>query len=168
MNIDTAAMEREWAERIAAAGVATEAELRAATVPTAETPEALSAYIASLVDRPHDYGTCVYAMSMAAVAAFNYVAHHLGVTGFQAGCADLDIIRRTRRIDGPFIILQAEDMLYPQYDVHRKLREFIADVQPWCREQATQKLAEPANAHAHPNVRAHWERLAQTPTTDEQ
>lgn len=58
--------------------------MREAKVPWPHTKEQLTEYVESLVNRTHDYGTCVYAMSMAAEAAFNYVAHHLGVTGFQA------------------------------------------------------------------------------------
>lgn len=153
-----ATMERETAEAIAAAGVATEKQMREATVPRIETPEQLANYIASVVDRPHDYGTCVYAMSLAAVAAFNYVSSKLGVTGFQASCADMDILRRTRHMDGPFMILKAEDLLYPQYDLRAKVEEFIESTRGWCAEEAKKKIAE--SGHAHPNVRAHWEELA--------
>ena len=73
-----------------------EKEMRDAKVPWPKTEEQLQQYVNSLVERPHDYGTCVYAMSMAATAAFNYVAGQLGVTGFQSSCADMDVIRRTR------------------------------------------------------------------------
>ena len=76
----------------------TEQEMRDTEVPRANTIGELSDYIESLVQQEHDYGTCVYAMSMAATAAFNYVARRLGVTGFQASCADMDVLRRTRRI----------------------------------------------------------------------
>lgn len=151
-------MARDSAEAIAAAGVATEKEMRDSKVPRIETSVQLSAYIAALADRPHDYGTCVYAMSLAAVAAFNYISHKLGVTGFQASCADLDILRRTRHMEGPFMILKAEDLLYPQYDLREKVEEFIDKNRDWCAEEARKKLAE--GGTAHPNVRAHWESLA--------
>lgn len=136
----------------------TEAEMREATAPTPYTKEQLTEYVESLVKRTHDYGTCVYAMSMAATAAFNYVAHELGVTGFQASCADLDILRRTRSIKGPFILLKGEDALYPQYDLPGKLAEAMDGWKSWLKEEAKKKLAE--NSNAHPNVVAHWERLA--------
>lgn len=100
---------------IAESGVPTEAEMRDADVPWPESMEDLAAYINGLVDRPHDYGTCVYAMSMAAVAAFRHVAGKLGVSGFQASCADMDVLRRIRRIDGGFRIVVYDDLLYPQY-----------------------------------------------------
>jgi hypothetical protein len=136
----------------------TEAELRTAKVPWPLTKEQLTEYVESLVSKSHDYGTCVYAMSMAAEAAFNYISGQLGVTGFQASCADLDFVRRTRHIGGPFILLKGEDALYPQYDLEAKLAEAMQSWKPWLKEQAEKKLADPS--HAHPDVRAHWKRLA--------
>ena len=62
----------------------TEQEMRDTEVPRANTIGELSDYIESLVQQEHDYGTCVYAMSMAATAAFNYVARRLGVAVGQA------------------------------------------------------------------------------------
>jgi hypothetical protein len=139
----------------------TEFEMQAVEAPTLHFIAELDEYISSLVDRKHDYGTCVYAMSLAATAAFNYVAGKLGVTGFQASCADLNILTRTRRIKGGFIILKAEDMLYPQYDLQQKLAEFVADQKAWLAEQAKAKLAEPHDDFPpHPRVLEHWQKLA--------
>ena len=136
----------------------TEAEMREAKVPWPKTPAQLAEYIGSLVNRSHDYGTCVYAMSMAAEAAFNYVAGKEGCTGFQASCADLDIIRRTRNIKGPFMLIKGEDALYPQYDLQERLAESMEKWKPWLKEEAIKKLAETPDAH--PNVIAHWNSLA--------
>ena len=143
----------------------TEQEMLQAKVPTPQSQEELSTYINSLIDRTHDYGTCVYAMSMAAVATFNFVASRLGVTGFQASCADLDIIRRTRSMNCPFILLKAEDMLYPQYDLHQKLGEAMQGWKGWVSEHAQQKLTE--LDYAHPDVVAHWVKLAEQSQEDE-
>ncbi len=151
-------MQQRWDKAIADAGAMTESEMREATVPRINTPEELAAYIALLVKRPHDYGTCVYAMSMAAVAAFNYVAHELGVTGFQASCADMDILSRTRGMKGPWMITNGEDLLFPQYDVRQRLEDFIEKQKPWAATEAAKKIAE--NDHAHPDVLAHWQKLA--------
>ena len=136
----------------------TEQEMRDATVPTFETVEELSGYIESVVEREHDYGTCCYAMSMAATAAFNFVAKRLGVTGFQASCADLDILRRTRSLDGPFIIIKGQDELYPQYNNVKRLQDARAEWKGWLADEAAKRLEE--TDHAHPNVVAHWEWLA--------
>lgn len=135
-----------------------EQEMRQAKDFWPRSQEELNEYVASLVNREHDYGTCVYAMSLAAVAAFNYVAHKLGTTGFQASCADLDFLRRSRGIDGPFIVLKGADMLYPQYDLRAKLDEAMANWQPWAADEAKKLLTEKHSAH--PDVAAHWAKLA--------
>lgn len=132
--------------------------------PTPDTVEELAEFVRTLVEREHDYGTCVYAMSLAAVAAFNHVARKLGVTGFQASCADLDILKRIRHMEGPFIVLDGANLLYPQYDLRERLDNFINsdDTQQWVAQQAKKLLDEhPEGDHTHPNVRAHWERLAE-------
>jgi hypothetical protein len=151
---------REEAERKAVMvnSAKSEEEMREAEVPWPKTPKQLNEYIASLVKREHDYGTCVYAMSMAAVAAFNYVAGELEVTGFQSGCADMDVIRRTRRMKGPFMVIDGENALYPQYDLREKLNKTLDEWGPWLKEQAAKKLLEPGVVH--PAVKAHWEKLA--------
>lgn len=138
----------------------TEQEMRETEVLAPQSLTELSAYVDSLVNMPHDYGTCVYAMSMAAEAAFRYVAHQLGVTGFQASCADLDFLKRVRGLKGPFAIIDANDMLYPQYNIQNKVAGWMEEWKPWAREEAKKKLADPLNSQAHPNVKARWEELA--------
>lgn len=136
----------------------TEQEMRSAQVPTLKTMDELTAYIAGLVEQEHDYGTCCYAMSMAAVAAFNHVASKLGVTGFQASCADMDILRRTRRMER-FQILDLSDLLYPQYrDKFKSFEDMLAENAEWLPGEAQKKLAE-SHDHAHPDVIAYWEML---------
>lgn len=136
----------------------TERQMRESEVPSPLTKEQLLEYIESLTNRQHDYGTCVYAMSMAAQAAFNYVAGNLGVSGFQASCAGLEFVRRVGRIHGPFIILRAEDALYPQYNLEKNLRGMLNEAAPWLKAEAKKKLEH--TDHAHPAVIAHWEKLA--------
>jgi hypothetical protein len=160
MNED---MEREQAEAIAGAGVQTEEQMRDAKVPWPKSEEELIDYVRALVDRPHDYGTCVYAMSMAATAAFYYVSHKLGVTGFQASCAEMDILRRTRGWEWGRL-LDYSNLVYPQYcdaehfpGINDLMRD--PDIRGRLKTMATAKIAE-ANGHAHPNVKAHWEHLA--------
>ena len=160
---DRERIQKEWAEAIAAAGVDTELQMQAAKVPWPKSLEELTAYIKSLVDRPHDYGTCVYAMSMSAVAAYQFVAHALGTTGFQAGLADLDIIRRTRGYER-FGFVDFGNLLYPQYCNAEKfshwdeLLESHEDLRKWVVEQAGKNLAE-SKGKSHPAVLAHWQML---------
>ena len=120
----------------------TEEEMHEMKAPWPETPEELVAFITTITDRPHDYGTCVSAMSLAAEAAFNYVASVLAVTGFQASCADLDFLRRTRRIKGPFALIEGEDMMYPQYDIFNKTIQTINNWRPWAAKEAQKRIDE--------------------------
>lgn len=151
----------EYRQRCAASmreSAISETEMRETKEKRPCTPAQLNEYIESLVDRQHDYGTCVYAMSLAAVAAFNYVAHKLGVSGFQSSCADLDFLRRTRSLKGPFMIVKAEDALYPQCDPREKLDEALREWRPFLKEEAIKKLAESPDASRA--VIAHWRYLA--------
>jgi hypothetical protein len=141
----------------------TEAELRDTEVPWPKTPEELQGYISALVDRQHDYGTCVYAMSMAAVAALYYVSYKLGVTGFQASCADLDILARTRKLKRGRI-MNYENLLYPQYcdATHFPgLDDLLNDKEniQWLADEARKKLQE-TKGEAHEDVIRHWNMLA--------
>lgn len=139
----------------------TEKEMRESEVPRIKDIDELKEYIQNLVNQEHDYGTCVYAMSMAATATFNYVASALGVTAFQASCADLDILRRTRSLKSGFMIIDYDKLLYPQYcnsehfpdhnDLILKNREMLA-------KKSTELLK--SKEDAHPNVIAHWKYLA--------
>jgi hypothetical protein len=148
---------------IAQAGVLTEKEMREAKVPRLDTEEELLKYIHGLVDRPQDYGTCVYAMSMAATAAFNYAARKLGVTGFQASCADMDIIRRTRHLKHGYRLVDYNDVLYPQFWDEERRPMFQALIrEPESRKRfalEAQKLIDESRSPA-PAVLEHWKTLA--------
>jgi hypothetical protein len=156
-------MKREQAEAIEKAGAATEAELRDMKEPWPRSIEELTGYIQALTNRPHDYGTCCHAMSLAAVAAFNFVAHELGTTGFQAGCAQMDFLRRQRHLNHGFQLIDYERLLYPQYVdeltiTPEKLLE-NPDVRKLVVEAARKHLAE-SHEGTHPEVRKHWEKLS--------
>lgn len=148
----------------------TEQEMRDLKVPTFNTVAELTEYISDLRDKQHDYGTAVYAMSMAAVATFNYMASFLGVTGFQASCADLDILRRTRSLKAPFMIVNLDKALYPQYDILGDVAKFISNHDDWIYEMAYKKLEEeneqkekcPNYFPASEKVVAHWCNIIKT------
>jgi len=140
-----------------------EATLRELQVERPKTEDDLKRIIDAVTNRSHDYGTCCYAMSIAAEATFNYVASKLGVSGFQASCADLDILKRTRHINGPFAIITGEKMLYPQYNVQDEILKTIGEWQPWIAKECQAQLDKhKSDEHVHPDVRAYWERLAAT------
>jgi hypothetical protein len=140
----------------------TEEELQKEKVPTFDNIEDLTSYIEQLKKRSHDYGTCCYAMSMSAVAAFNYIASALDVSGFQASCAGLDILKRTRDLDFGFQILDFKKLMYPQYVYNKEYfpnsHELIEKHKAMLQKKAIEMLEE--NKNPHPDVKAHWERLA--------
>ena len=134
--------------------MATEQEMRDAKVPTLDTQEQLTEYIRGLVDQKHDYGTCVYAM-----AALNFVAKQLAVTGFQASCADMDILRRTRGLEWG-CVQNFRDLLYPQLaHKFRGWTELLQEHRQELGREARKLLTE--NLNAAPEVRAHWAVLAE-------
>jgi len=144
----------------------TEEEMREAKVPWFDSIEELTTYIKSLVNRSHTYGTCVYAMSMAAVAAYHYVASKLGTTGFQASCADLDILRRTRGMKYGFRTIDYEKLLYPQYlneDEFPSFQDLINENIDWLGDAAERLLKETSktNSFVHPNVSNWWKKLVE-------
>lgn len=138
-----------------------EEEMRDTEVPRIESPEELAEFARLLTEREHDYGTCVYAMSALAVAGFNLAAGKLGVTGFQASCADMNILRRTRGLKWGKVI-DYGDLLYPQ---HREkfdsltfeglLAEHRIELAKKSQELLDERTTDPA-----PRVLAHWKRLA--------
>lgn len=139
----------------------TEQEMRESKVPWPKTIEELTSYINSLVKQEHDYGTCVYAMSMAALATFYYVSHELGVTGFQASCADLDFLRRTRDYKMGFRVIDYKNLLYPQY-LNKEHFPTVTDLISENKEKLiveAEKLIQ-ESPEAHPDVIAHWKRIA--------
>lgn len=155
---------REWKVELPS----DELEMRETEVPTPHTMDELVEYITALRDMPHDYGTCVYAMSMSAVAAFNYIAHTQGCTGFQASCADLDVIRRTRRLSGPFAIINGGDMLYPQYNIQANVADHVSNWTPWAAKEAQKLIDEHASDNnVAVNVMNHWKYLASLASDDD-
>lgn len=137
----------------------TEQECRDFKVPFFDTKEELIEFIDSLDVLNNDYGTAAYAMALAGQASFNYIAHKFGCTGFQASCADLHMIGKIRGYKGPFMITNIEDCLYPQYNVNKKLNDFIQECKPYLRERA-EELLKKSDSYTHPDVKAHWEKLA--------
>lgn len=140
-----------------------EIKMRETKVPIPKTLEELGAYVNELVDRKHDYGTCVYAISMAAVAAYEYVAHKLGVTGRQASCADLDIVRRTRGWEMGFALVNYADAMYPQYwdEIRGPIFASVIDKNSEQFMAKAKELIAQSSDHADERVIEHWTLLAE-------
>lgn len=157
----------KFEEQIESLKTLDEAGLNDFKVPWPDSLEQLTLIIQALAEREQDYGSCVYSMSIAATATFYYMAHLLGVTGFQSSCADMDLIRRTRGYDGPVLLVNGSNYLYPQYDLMERVREFIDEAcKPWAAKEARKQIEEhkDKSTSVHPNVLAHWQELAKQET----
>jgi hypothetical protein len=140
----------------------TEIEMRESEGAHPKTIDELVAYIKTLEGEVDDYGKTVYAVSLASYATFNYMAHVGGITGFQAGCADLDILKRTRMLKHGFKIVDFGNLLYPQYCDEDEIpgwETIMRDNLEHLSKEA-QKLLDEQTEYTHPDVVAHWQKLA--------
>ncbi len=109
-------------------------------------------------------------MSISAEATFNYIASKLGVTGFQASCADLDFLGRTRNMKKGFAILNYENLLYPQYcdDEHFPTYKILIQKNAKFLKDESQKLLAGKNMNSvHIDVIAHWKYLSELEIPEE-
>jgi len=148
-----------------------EMELRDFKCPWPQTKEELDSIINALAERDQDYGTCVYSMSIAAEAAFRYIASKLGVTGFQASCADLDFFRRIRGYKFGFQVINMENLLYPQYkdELSVNPKKLLEDprTRKVIKAEAKKLLSDKSKSSADGDVIKHWKKLAALPDLKE-
>jgi hypothetical protein len=138
---------------------AEEIVLAKADAPKPKTYGELVDFIQTMTTREHEYGTAVYALSLCSVATFNFLAHKLGVTGFQASCADLDILSRIRQIKGPMAILEGSRLLYPQYS-NEIPEKYAKNWAKWAKTEALRLISESGDDPVNKDVLAHWVKLA--------
>lgn len=154
---------------------------------TAALAAAIDALVAGVADpsvtyslETDSYGKCVEAMWRAAYIAHELVARRLHVTGFQHSISSLTVVGRLRGMTGPYTLVDASELLYPQYDPLGRTAAFLAedDVRTWLADQAAEKLAafeadpyyETTNEDGtterirsvHEGVEAHWRSLVAT------
>jgi len=134
-----------------------EKDLRTFSVPTPKDENELLEIIRSLLDREHTYQSSIYAVSIAAVATFNYMVSKLGISGFQASCADLDFLRRVRDLNDGFLILNFEYLLYPQFCNEEHFPSWRTLIQRNLKHLKKRARDLLNNEDAHPSVRRHWE-----------
>lgn len=142
-----------------------EAQLRSAPTPRPDTHEELQFLIHTMCDRKHDYGSAAEAMAIVAAAAFNYAANKVGASGYQAQYASLSALKRIRSdYEGPIMIVQASDLLYPQYSPIEKVATWMHSPQnrAWRTKKAKDLLAD-AEADRIPvdkRVLKRWKEIA--------
>lgn len=112
-----------------------------------------------------DYNAAAEAMVTCSVAAFNYAANAVGATGFQAGYAALSAYGKVMAKEGPFAVIDGNDLLYPQYNIEEKVNNWLNGWMEWASEEAAKRLKE--DGPVHPEVRRRWERLAAGISYDE-
>ena len=134
-------------------------------VPWPKSLNELTEYIEQMRAWPNDrraesYGACVYAMANASLATFRYMASQLGATGFQASCADMEFLVQNRGYANGMMLLNAEDLLYPQYDLKDRVEKWIAKSRVKLAPVAATKLVETSSNNISVAVRARWEEIA--------
>lgn len=118
---------------------------------------------ATETERREGYNYTVRALVDVALEAFNYASEVLGPSDFQAQIAALELYGKILRINGPYAVVRAEDMVYPQYDIPAKVRGWMDGWRGWAAGEAAKKLAEAETKDwpVSPDVIRHWKRLAQ-------
>lgn len=127
--------------------------------PWPKTEEELLAIIREHDSKQHDYGSVAESLVQVTLATFNYFASKHGMTGFQASWAEMKFLRLSRNLKGPFGIIDGTNLLYPQYDLRKKLEEWIEEWKPEIGKMAKKELVEMTDP-PHPKVLAHWEMMA--------
>jgi hypothetical protein len=140
---------------------------------TAELAAAIDALLAAVEDsavtlgiETDGYGKCVEAMWRAAYMAHEMVAAKLGVTGFQHGHSSLVLVGKLHDLKGPYMLIDIEQALYPQYDLGGRVAEYLATTatRTWLADEAQKRLdlhnqGGSGGGHAVPVVVEHWRKL---------
>lgn len=124
--------------------------------------EELIDFIMNLVKyENNDYGTAARSLTLAAEAAFNYIAHMFDVSGFQAGYAQMGFMIRMRNIKSRLKILNYDNLLYPQYldDFRITPEQCIRENASWLKKRAKEELKK-ATEWTDEKVVEHWKYLA--------
>ena len=127
-----------------------------------QTMDTINVFIKKLaLDYKHDYGTICHAVAAAAVGAMYVVDKSPagGITGFQAGAIQWEIIKAWGAIGtpgAPMKLVDYSNMLYPQY-AESFGRSIDADTWQYLQTKAREQLASLDNAHL--DVKAHWQSI---------
>lgn len=141
----------------------TEKELQEYEVPSIYSEKELLDFINKMIVCGNSYQTAPYSMALSAYAVFNYVAQKLQVTEYQAEFADLEFIKRTRGMEDGFVIIDYENLLYPQYkDEFNKysFNNLLKRNLPHLKERA-KELLKKDSGFAHENVIKHWKMIVE-------
>lgn len=131
-----------------------------------KTEEEFIAYVREQLNGPKSsetdasyYNNTAEALANITIAAHNYAAYVQGNSNFQAGWAQMKFLSVVRGIEGPFAILDSNELLYPQYDMQGKVNKWLKEWEVALAPKA-KELLETSSGYAHPNVVAHWRKIA--------
>ena len=145
----------------------TETELQNYEVPRIESLDDLKKFIMEMVQNGQSYDTAPYAVALASYATFKYMALRLGISGFQASWADMQFIKRTRKMKDGFRIINYSELLYPQYEykfnlnMDKLIEENIEHLKPRAIELLEENKNDDGSYSAHEDVVKHWKRIAE-------
>ena len=125
--------------------------------------EDLTQYITDMIEASNvSYASVVYGIAKVALAAKNYAATQMGASGYQASASDLVTFAKSRNLEAPFGIVNANDMLYPQYNILETVQGWIDGWREWAAEAALEKIKDRELTPAD-EVLQHWINLASFP-----
>ena len=124
-----------------------------------QTPETLPDFLKDVHEAiPVSYGNAVHRLAISAIAttwAYNK-SQAGGITGFQASCVMWEYIEFWMSKHTPHILLDYEDMLYPQSE--EKFTSISQEIWDWIRKTARERLEKDSKFMA-PAVAKHMDQI---------
>lgn len=124
-----------------------------------KTKEDFDRYLKELESKNHTYETITDALTDATLAFFNYFAVKHAMTSYQCSWSELQFLRKSRGMEAPFMIIDSSKMLYPQYDLHKDLNEFLENSMEELSKIA-QKNIENRDEYVCESVLNRWNEIA--------
>lgn len=125
--------------------------------------DSLAKFIKGLCDDyTHDYGTCCHAIAAATVATAYAMANEMQITGFQWGCAMMEVLGKTLMSTNKmgFAIKDYDNILYPQSVYYLTETEISKETAKEIVDMAKGNLATEVDKLTAPCVVAWWKKLA--------
>ena len=97
------------------------------------------------------------------LAAFSKAADKYELSIFQASWVALGVIKEINGFEGPFGIVKAEDMVYPQYPLPSQKAKEWEDSEEWQKWvcEKTKELLKDVKSYTHHDVVEHWKQWVQ-------
>ena len=136
-------------------------------MPWPDNVQELTSYIEELKEKYNtSYNDAVYGPALAAIAAFNYTASQMGLSGSQASYSEMLFLEKLRKIKHGFRILNYDNLLYPQYlkDFNLSAEILIRKNLDELKKVAKEELEK--RPYAAQAVRDHWTYITEIPDSE--